>query len=147
MTQLHAAVGAKPVILVVDDDSAVRSSLKFTLEVEGFEVRAYSGAHELLNDDSLPTACCLVTDYHMPAMNGLELVAQLRDRRVSIPTILVTSFPNENLRNRAATAGISIVEKPVLGSCLVDSIFDASLRPAFVGSEGNPCEKEKGKHL
>ena len=68
MNQLRAAVGAKPVILVVDDDSAVRDSLKFTLEVEGFEVRAYSSAHELLNDDSLPTVSCLVTDYHMPAI-------------------------------------------------------------------------------
>src|SRR5271166_4756152 len=84
MNRLRAAVGAKPVILVVDDDFAVRSSLKFALEVEGFEVLAYSSAHELLNDDSLPTASCLVTDYHMPGMNGLELVAQLRDRRVPI---------------------------------------------------------------
>jgi CheY-like chemotaxis protein len=147
MNQLRAAVGVKPVILVVDDDSAVRGSLKFALEVDGFEVRAYSSAHELLNNDSLPPASCLVTDYHMPAMNGLELVAQLRDRRVSIPAILITSLPNENLRNRAAAAGISIVEKPVLGSSLVDSIYDASLRPAFAGEKGSPCEKEKGKPL
>jgi len=136
MDQLRAAMGAKPVILVVDDDSAVRSSLKFALEVEGFEVLAYSSAHELLNDNSLPTAGCLVTDYHMPGMNGLELVDQLRGRRVSIPAILITSLPSENLRNRAAAAGISIVEKPVLGSSLVDSIYDASLRPAFVRGKG-----------
>jgi len=147
MDQLRAAMGAKPVILVVDDDSAVRSSLKFALEVEGFEVLAYSSAHELLNDDSLPTASCLVTDYHMPGMNGLELVTQLRDRRVSIPAILITSLPSNNLRNRAAAAGISIVEKPVLGNSLVDSIFAASLRPACVGGKGNPCDKEKGKPL
>ena len=144
MDQLRAAVDAKPVILVVDDDPAVRNSLTFALEVEGFEVRAYSGAHDLLNNAILPTASCLVTDYHMPAMNGLELVAQLRDRRVSIPAILITSFPNDNLRDRAATAGIPIVEKPVLGSCLVDSIYDASLRPAFVGRKGSPCDAEKG---
>ena len=139
MNRLRAAVGATPVILVVDDDSAVRDSLKFTLEVEGFEVRAYSSAHELLNDDSLPTASCLVTDYHMPGMNGLELVTQLRDRRVSIPAILITSLPNENLRNRAAAAGISIVEKPVLGNRLLDSIHDASLRPAFVRRKDSSC--------
>ena len=78
MDQLRAGVGAKQVVLVVDDDSAVRNSLRFTLEVEGFEVRAYSSAHELLDEDRLPTLSCLVTDYHMPAMNGLELVAQLR---------------------------------------------------------------------
>jgi two-component system, LuxR family, response regulator FixJ len=125
MNLLRAAVGARDLIFVVDDDSAVRNSLRFTLEVEGFEVRAYSSAHELLNEDCLPSSGCLVTDYHMPAMNGLELVAQLRDRRVSIPAVLITSLPNENLRKRATAAGISIVEKPVLGSRLLDAIRDA----------------------
>ena len=147
MNQLRAAVGAKPVIFVVDDDSALRNSLKFTLEVEGFEVRAFSSAHELLNSDCLSTANCLVTDYHMPAMNGLELVRQLRDRRVSIPAILITSFPNESLRNRAAAADISIVEKPVLGSCLVDTIYDASLRPAFVGRKDSATMGPTGLQL
>jgi len=125
MDQSSAMVDAKHVILVVDDDVAVRSSLKFTLEVEGFEVRAYSNAGDLLDDGSLGTADCLVTDYQMPAMNGLELVARLRDRHMQIPAILVTSFPNENVRNCAAAAGVSIVEKPVLGSRLLDSISKA----------------------
>jgi two-component system response regulator FixJ len=97
------------IVLVVDDDSAVKNSLKFMIEVEGFEVNAYSSAHELLNEDSLPANSCLVTDYHMPDMTGLELVAQLRNRRISIPAILMTAHPTDNLRNRAAAAGISIV--------------------------------------
>jgi FixJ family two-component response regulator len=58
-------------------------------------------------------------------MNGLELVAQLRDRRVSVPVILITSLPNENLRNRAAAAGISIVDKPLVSSGLLDSVREA----------------------
>jgi two-component system response regulator FixJ len=125
MIRLRSAVGAKHVILLVDDDSAVRNSLKFTLEVEGFEVRAYSSADELLNEDSLPPESCLVTDYHMPAMNGLELVARLRDRYAPIPAILITSLPDEKLRGRAAAAGIWIVEKPLLGNCLLESIQHA----------------------
>jgi two-component system response regulator FixJ len=125
MNQSSAMVNAKHVVLVVDDDVAVRSSLKFTLEVEGFEVRAYSNAGDLLDDSSLDTANCLVTDYHMPAMNGLELVARLRDRHIQIPAILVTSVANENVRSRAAAAGVSIVEKPVLGNRLLDSISKA----------------------
>jgi two-component system, LuxR family, response regulator FixJ len=125
MSSLHAADGASHVILVIDDDYAVRNSLKFTLEVEGFKVRAYSDAQELLNEDSLPPSSCLVTDYYMPAMNGLELVAELRDRHMSIPTILITTLPSQDLRNRAKAAGIQIVEKPLLGSCLLDSIRKA----------------------
>ena len=125
MNPLRAADGANHVILVIDDDDAVRGSLKFSLEVEGFKVRAYSDAQELLNDDSLPPSSCLVTDYYMPVMNGLELVAELRDRQISIPTILITTLPSQDLRNRAKAAGISIVEKPLLGSRLLDSIREA----------------------
>ena len=125
MNPLRAADGASHVILVIDDDDAVRNSLKFSLEVEGFKVRAYSDAQELLNDDSLPPSSCLVTDYYMPVMNGLELVAELRDRQISIPTILITTLPSQDLRNRAKAAGISIVEKPLLGSRLLDSIREA----------------------
>jgi FixJ family two-component response regulator len=81
-------MGAKHALLILDDDSAVRASLKFYLEIEGFEVSAYSSAHELLNEDSLPASSCLVVDYHMPTMNGLEVVAQLRDRHILNPAIL-----------------------------------------------------------
>jgi len=61
----------KHIMLVVDDDAAVRSSLKFILEVEGFYVRVYASAEELLKEESLPDPGCLVVDYHMPGMNGL----------------------------------------------------------------------------
>jgi two-component system, LuxR family, response regulator FixJ len=130
--QSRAEVNHSHVILVVDDDFAVRSSLKFMMEVEGFEVHAYSGAHELLNEESLPANGCLVTDYHMPEMTGLELVAELRERRISIPAILITTHPNEDLRNRAAVAGTLIVEKPLLGDRLLEAIseaFDGHTKP------------------
>jgi FixJ family two-component response regulator len=122
MNPLRAAAGASHVMLVVDDDSAVRNSLKFMIEVEGFQVNAYSSAQELLNEDSLPANSCLVTDYHMPDMTGLELVDQLRDRQISIPAVLMTANPTEILRNRAEAAGISIIDKPLLGSRLLDAI-------------------------
>ena len=133
MDPLRVAEACRNVMLVVDDDSAVRNSLKFVLEVEGFQVRVFSSAEELLNEDSLPDASCLVVDYYMPGMNGLELVAQLRDRNVLIPAILITPAPSENLRNRAAAAGVPIVEKPLLGSRLLDSI-----RMAFDGHSKSP---------
>lgn len=54
--------------------------------------------------------------------------AQLRDRRILIPAILVTSLANEDLRSRATPAGASIVEKPLLASRLFDSILELFLQ-------------------
>jgi two-component system response regulator FixJ len=115
---------AGPLVIVVDDDMAVRNSLKFSLEVEGFTVRAYSGGSELLSDTELPHHGCLVIDQNMPGMNGLDLVAQLRARDAPVPAILITSYPTAALRARAAKAGVAIVEKPFLGTALVDRIRD-----------------------
>jgi two-component system response regulator FixJ len=114
-----------PLVIVVDDDVAVRNSLKFSLEVEGFAVRVYSGGTELLGDTELPRGgSCLVVDQNMPGMNGLELVAQLRAREIAVPAILITSYPTAALSERAAKAGVAIVEKPFLGTVLVDRIRD-----------------------
>jgi two-component system, LuxR family, response regulator FixJ len=66
----------KHVLLVLDDDFAVRESLKFLLEIEGFDVRTFASPDELLNENSLADFGCLIVDYHMPAMNGLDVVAK-----------------------------------------------------------------------
>ena len=115
---------AGPVVIVVDDDLAVRNSLKFSLEVEGFVVRAYPGGTELLKDAELQRAGCLVIDQNMSGMNGLEVVARLRAREVAVPAILITSCPTAVVRARAAAAGVAIVEKPFLGTVLFDRIRD-----------------------
>ena len=88
---------------------AVRDSLKFSLGVEGFEVRAYASPDELLNDNSLPASGCLIAHYHLPTMNGLEVIAKIRARRNSMPALLMTGRPNANIRKRALAAGIRFV--------------------------------------
>ena len=64
-------------VYVIDDDPGVRNSLKFSLEVEGFAVRDYSSANELLREPAIPDAGCLVIDYHLPEMNGLEMLNRM----------------------------------------------------------------------
>ena len=113
-------------VLIVDDDAAVRSALKFALEVEGFEVRLYAGPEVLLADADLPRCGCLVVDYSMPVMDGLELIGALRKRHVSMPAILITSRANNELRRLAAKWGArQVVEKPLSGGALVESIRQA----------------------
>jgi two-component system, LuxR family, response regulator FixJ len=121
---------AKHVILVVDDDEAVRNSLRNMMESQGFEVCAFSNGHDLLNKASLPAIGCLIVDYHMPAMNGLELVSALRGRGASIPAILITGNPTKYVRDRAAAIAVLVVEKPQLGSYLLDCVRDAIAKHA-----------------
>jgi two-component system, LuxR family, response regulator FixJ len=112
------------VVMVIDDDLAVRNSLKFSLEVEGFTVRSYATGAELLGAEDLTHCSCFVVDQKMPEMNGLDLIGLLRARHLFAPAILITSHPAPPLRERAREAGVPIVEKPLLGNVLLDKIRD-----------------------
>jgi two-component system, LuxR family, response regulator FixJ len=114
-----------PVVVVVDDDPAVCSSLKFSLELEGFAVRAYGSAADLLEAEDFGGCDCFVVDQRMPGMTGMELIAKLRDQKVRTPAILLISQANPALTARAAMAHVPIVEKPLLGNALVERILDA----------------------
>ena len=110
-------------VLIVDDDAAVRSALKFALETEGFEVRLYDGSAAILADANLPVHGCLVVDYRMPIMDGLELIEALRAREVSLPAILITGNASRDLRSRAVKSGVRrVLEKPLSGNALSEGI-------------------------
>jgi two-component system, LuxR family, response regulator FixJ len=70
MEASHELAVRVAVVGVVDDDPAVRNSLKFSLEIDGFAVGAYASAEELLNDSNIDRFRCLVIDQNMPGMNG-----------------------------------------------------------------------------
>ena len=125
MTHHTDLVARGPIVLVIDDDPGVRSSLKFALEVEGFAVRTYPTGSDLLDEEDMPESGCVVADYHLPGMNGLDLLARLRDRKVSLPAILITTDPSSAVRSRAASAGVRLVEKPLLSDALFQGIQTA----------------------
>jgi FixJ family two-component response regulator len=105
---------APDVILLVDDDAAVRNALKFSLEMEGFSVRLYPTPEALLAESNLPAVGCLVIDYRMPEIDGLELVERLRNRGVALPVLLISGRVTRSLRDRASGLGIrDVLEKPL----------------------------------
>jgi two-component system, LuxR family, response regulator FixJ len=124
MTQARSAP-ARSMVLVIDDDPAVRNSLKFALEVEGFSVQVYPTGTALLDEDDMPKSGCLVADYNLPGMNGLDLLQLLRERDVRLPAILITSHPTDAVRSRATSAGVRLIEKPLLNDTLFQCIRSA----------------------
>lgn len=110
-----------PCLLVVDDDPALLGSLEFALGAEGYRVRSCATAREALHLCAEPPACLLI-DYRLPDMDGLELAARLRDMGVGAPLILMTTNPDARCRAKAALEGAVIVEKPLLGDKLLRQI-------------------------
>ena len=115
----------RAIVIVVDDDPAIRSSLKFSLEIEGFAVRTFACGTELLDSSDARLAQCFVIDQKMAKMTGLDLIAKLRAKQISAPAILITSHATRAVAQRAAAADIAIVEKPLLGNALLERISDA----------------------
>jgi len=121
MCNIESASGGKLRVVVVDDDQAVRESLKFALELEGLIVKTHASGQALL-DDAL-SADCLVLDYKMPAMDGLAVLAALFARGSHIPAILITAPVTAKVRDAAGRAGVfSVLEKPLADNVLLQNI-------------------------
>ena len=113
-------------IYVVDDDYDVRTSLRFLLETEGFEVRTFRSGSALLGSATRNQADCLVIDYKMVELDGLELATRLRRLQVSTPIILITGYPDENISAKATSAGVrQVLLKPNLEDSLIDCVRNA----------------------
>jgi FixJ family two-component response regulator len=109
-------------VAVVDDDYAVRDSLRFLLEVVGYPVEIFASAAEFLAAN-MRHFSCLILDHHMPNMTGLELAKRLRTDGFAIPILLVTGSPSPAIVARAAELGIDrVLEKPPGNEDLIDFI-------------------------
>jgi len=118
----------QPTIYVVDDDDAVRDSLKMLLESYQLVVRDFGSLPEFLAGLGLVHNSCLVLDLHLPAMGGFDVMTTLARRRIRLPVIVITGRGDAQTRARAIEAGaIAFLEKPVDDQRLMNAI-DAALR-------------------
>lgn len=111
-----------PTILFVEKDSAVANAVRFSFELDGFDVRAFKCGDALLASGPLPTRSCLVIDHSLPEIDGPGLLARLRAAQVDLPAILIATNPSRALRLRAADSGTPLIEKPLLTDALRDSV-------------------------
>lgn len=107
-----------PTIVLVDDDLALRLSLKFILELNGFAVETLDSGENLLAHALPKPPACLVLDQNMGGIPGLDALRQLRARGVSLPAIMITSHAKPGFHRTAARYGATVVEKPLHGDKL-----------------------------
>ena len=112
-------------IFIVDDDAAIRDSLRMMLEVAGYTVRDFASAQSFLSDADLQGGC-LIVDIRMPGMGGLELQEELVRRKANVPVIVITGHGDVPLAVRAMRAGaMDFVEKPFDSERMLQSVADA----------------------
>ena len=117
----------KAIVVVVDDDAAVRDSMRALLESAGYEVKDYASAKTFLKDP-VPAGGCLVTDIRMPEMDGLELQEEITKRGMDIPVVIMTGHGDVPLAVRAMKAGaLDFVEKPFDDEGMLASVQRALL--------------------
>ena len=121
-------------ISVVDDDQAFRDSMRRLLKSHGYTVAVFPSAAKFLASTQLPATTCLVADVHMPVMTGDALYRHLIATGRDIPTILITGYPDEGVRQRMLSLGVGCyLHKPLDEAVLIEC-----LRRAFAGGKTHP---------
>ena len=131
---MEAAMLNRALISIVDDDQTFRESMHQLVMSLGYTAEAFPSAADFLASRLLRETACLVTDVQMPGMTGVELHRHLVDAGYAIPTILVTAYPDEAIRDQALRDGVvCFLSKPV-----DDKHLDRCLRSAL--QPGTPID-------
>ena len=100
-------------IVIVEDDDEVRRSLSMLLGARGFQISSFASSEDLLTKGAPPDTDCLLVDYKMGSMNGLDLLRRLRTVGVTAPALMITGYFSNNLSRLAQEAGYrAVIEKP-----------------------------------
>src|SRR6202795_1227404 len=115
-----------PIVAIVDDDEAVGNAIEVLMRSIGLVARAFSSGEAFLRSPELSRTGCLVVDFDMPRMTGLDLFNNLSRLGKEIPTVLITAYPSDDIRARALQAGIiCFLPKPFDESDLLNCIRTA----------------------
>ena len=114
------------VVHVIDDDEAVRQSLKFLLELASIGVETHASATEFLRLLPEMEPACVITDVRMPNISGIDLLRRLRELKRGIPVIVITGHGDVALAVEAMKIGAAdFLEKPFDDEALLASVRSA----------------------
>ena len=113
-------------IAIIDDDLAVRKAMQSLLHSLGYVTEAFASADNFLRSPDRHKVSCVITDVHMPGMNGLALQKRLIADKQNAPIIFITGFPDKSTREQALSAGAhGFLTKPCTQRSLISSIESA----------------------
>jgi two-component system response regulator FixJ len=119
----QAAPKAPHTVVIVEDSDAVRRSLELLLRTRGYVVEAYRTGADMLAALPEGRIDCLLIDFKMPKIDGVELLRQLRDLGIFAPALMVTGWMSNDLKIKAMGAGyLDVIEKPPSKLVLVDKL-------------------------
>ncbi len=120
----------KRMIHILEDDEAVRDSLRLVLEAHGYAVAEFCDAISFFSNGEHQSAWCIVMDVNLPGENGLQVLSKLREKRVETPVIIVSGRATDEMRAEAARLrALAFFDKPVRGPELIASIASISRQP------------------
>ena len=122
-SRMDAQAPPQTKVFVIDDDAAVRDSLKVLLEVHGLEVEEYASTGEFSVHYRKPQRGCVILDQHLPMLNGIDFLNSPMGRNLGIPVILITGRGDLALEQRAREAGAAeFLHKPVGERVLIATV-------------------------
>jgi len=116
----------EPTVFVVDDDDAVRDYLKWLMQSVSLPVALFPTAQEFLEKYDNSQAGCLLLDVRMPGLSGFDLQAEMQNRKIRLPVIMMTAYAEVPMAVRALRGGaVDFIEKPLDGQELLDRVQKA----------------------
>jgi two-component system response regulator TtrR len=129
---MHPSRNREPLetVFIVDDDEAVRDSLLWLIEPEGYKVETFADPEEFLSSLQWPTPAVLLLDVRMPKLSGMEVQKILQDRGVTIPIIFITGHGDVSLAVETMKQGaVDFLEKP-FNETRIKSLIDLHMGKA-----------------
>jgi FixJ family two-component response regulator len=115
-----------PIVFVVDDDVSVRESLELLIRCEGWQPETFASGQEFLARPRALVPSCLVLDFSLPGLNGLELQKRLAVERTDMPIIFITGHADVATSVQAMKAGaVEFLMKPFKHDVLLDAIRES----------------------
>lgn len=137
---------SEPLVHLIDDDEAVRTSLAFLLDMADLPARTYASAPEFLAVADKVRSGVVVTDVRMPEMNGLELVRRLKAAGSTLPVIVITGHADVPLAVDAMRAGVvDFIEKPFDEEILLSSIRAALDAAGPAAAPASPVDPQRDR--